>query len=807
LTPRETGAQTGETIGSPGKARSASSLDPEAIEAICAGTHGDPFSVLGPHPSGEDAAGPWVVRAFLPGARSAALVTEAVAGSGTNREGAASGAAAEQKDRDAASGENRRITSSAPVGAPAPPAVSRMQRLHSEGFFEGLLPSGSAPSSYRIRVTWGDGRPQEIHDPYRFPPVLTDFDLHLLSEGTHLRAYERLGAHVLVLEGVEGVHFALWAPNAERVSVIGEFNFWDKRRFPMRSRGGGGIWEIFLPGVGDGAPYKYEIVSRFGGYRSDRADPYGTGTALRPDTVSLVRDLRGYEWGDEAWMASRRSHHALDAPIAVYEVHLGSWRRVPEEGGRWLTYREMADTLVPYAKAMGFTHIELLPVSEHPFDGSWGYQTTGYFSPTSRFGTPLDFMSFVDACHRAEIGVILDWVPAHFPGDGHALAYFDGTHLFEHADPRLGEHRDWGTKIFNFGRNEVRNFLLANALFWLESYHIDGLRVDAVASMLYLDYSRSEGEWLPNRFGGRENLEAVDFLKRFNEIVHQEHPDVLTIAEESTAWPMVSRPTYTGGLGFDLKWNMGWMHDMLEYISRDPVHRRFHHHNITFSLIYAFTENFVLPLSHDEVVHLKGSMLSKMPGDAWQMFANLRALYGFMAGHPGKKLLFMGGEIGQWSEWNHDASLDWHLLQHDPHRGLWAWVRDLLHLYRAEPALHQVDFDWRGFEWVDFHDADANVVAFLRRGKDPEETVLVVSNFSPVPRPGYRLGVVRPGFYREILNSDGEAYGGSNVGNLGGVATEDRPHQGRPYSLPLTLPPLATIFLKPEGERSPGNEV
>ena len=733
-------------------------LDRGAVAAICEGRHSDPFSILGPHPAGSGAGAAQVVRVFLPEAREASLVVKVAGEKG--------------------------------------PTTAPMEMIHATGFFEGTLPPKAA-LQYRVRVTWRDGVTQEMEDPYRFPPLLTDFDLHLLSEGNHHRAFEKLGARPMASQGVDGVQFAIWAPNAQYVSVIGDFNFWDRRRLPMRSRGSSGIWEIFVPGVPEGSFYKYEVVSRHGGYRSERADPYGRGAAVRPDTASVVRDLRGYRWRDAEWMDSRKEHNALDAPMAFYEVHLGSWRRVIEEGNRWQTYREMADTLVPYVKAMGFTHIELLPVSEHPFDGSWGYQTTGYFAPTSRFGTPADFMHFVDTCHRAGLGVVLDWVPAHFPDDGHALAFFDGTHLFEHEDPRLGVHRDWNTRIFNFGRNEVRNFLIANALFWIETYHIDGLRVDAVASMLYLDYSRKEGEWIPNRFGGRENLEAVDFIKRFNEVVHQEHPDVLTIAEESTAWPMVSRPTFMGGLGFDLKWNMGWMHDMLDYMEKDPIYRRFHHSNITFSLLYAFTENFVLPLSHDEVVHLKGSMISKMPGDLWQKFANLRAFYGFMVGHPGKKLLFMGAEIGQWAEWSHDASLDWHLLEFEMHRGLKRWVRDLLHLYAATPALYEIDFGWEGFEWIDFHDADANVVAFLRRGKEGE-SILVVCNLSPVPRPGYRLGVSSPGFYEEILNSDGAAYGGSNAGNLGGVAAEGVSHQGRPYSLSLTLPPLATIFLKPD---------
>ncbi len=628
--------------------------------------------------------------------------------------------------------------------------------------------------------------------------VLTDFDLHLIGEGSHYRKYEKLGAHIMEIEGTGGVHFAVWAPNARSVSVIGDFNGWNPKTHPMQSLGSSGIWELFIPGIGAGALYKFEIRSRVGMFTAQKADPFAFCFELRPKSASIVYDIDGYTWADEEWMDERSKIHWLDSAVSIYEVHLGSWMRVPEEGSRWLTYRELADKLVPYVKDMGYTHIELLPVTEHPLDASWGYQTLGYFAPTSRHGEPKDFMYFVDRCHRTGIGVLLDWVPAHVPTDGHGLGFFDGTCLYEHADPRKGFHPDWGTKIFNYGRNEVRGFLISNALFWLEKYHIDGLRVDAVASMLYLDYSRKEGEWVPNMYGGRENLEAIDFLKRFNEVSHQYHPGVLTIAEESTAWPNVSKPTYLGGLGFSMKWNMGWMNDTLEYFSKDPVHRKYHHNNLTFSLLYAFTENFILPLSHDEVVHGKGALLNKMPGDMWQKFANLRSLYAFMYGHPGKKTFFMGGEIGLWDEWNFDTSLDWNLLQYEPHKGLQRFVRDLNRIHRSEPSLYEVDFDYRGFEWIDFHDVEGSAIAFLRRAKDPEDFTVFVCNFTPVPRLNYRLGVPGPGFYREILNSDSSLYWGSNMGNAGGVFADPIPFQFRPYSIRITLPPLSVLTFKPE---------
>ncbi len=627
--------------------------------------------------------------------------------------------------------------------------------------------------------------------------LLSDYDLHLLAEGTHYRTYDKLGAHVKSVNGTVGTHFAVWAPNAERVSVIGDFNNWDPERHPMSLRGEAGVWETFIPEIRSGALYKYRVYSRYNAFVADKADPYGFAAETRPQTASMVFDLAGYEWGDGEWMASRGGRNALDAPISVYELHLGSWRRVPEEGERWLTYREAAEQLADYVAHMGFTHVELMPVCEHPFDGSWGYQTVGYFAPTSRFGNPHDFMYLVDTLHQRGIGVIIDWVPAHFPTDGHGLGYFDGTHLFEHADPRQGKHPEWDTLVFNFGRREVTNFLISNALFWLEKYHIDGLRVDAVASMLYLDYGRKEGEWIPNEYGGKENIAAVEFLRRFNARVYEEHPDVMTIAEESTSWPMVSRPTYLGGLGFGYKWNMGWMHDMLDYMSKEPIFRSYHHDRITFSMLYAFTENFVLPFSHDEVVHLKGSMIGKMPGDDWQKFANLRLLYGYMTGHPGKKLMFMGSEFGQWSEWNHDHSLEWHLLEFPPHHGLQRWVRDLNTFYRGAPALYEVEFDYHGFEWIDCNDRDSSTITFLRRGRNPDDIVVFGCNFTPVPRHNYRIGVPRGGWYKEALNSDATLYGGSGQGNAGGVEAAPAPMHGRSHSITVTLPPLGIVVFQP----------
>jgi len=623
----------------------------------------------------------------------------------------------------------------------------------------------------------------------------SETDRHLWNEGTNHRAYRALGAHPATLDGVAGTSFAVWAPNAERLSVIGDFNGWDKGAHPLASQGASGLWYGFLPGVGRGAVYKYHLRSRERGYAVDKADPFGFLHERPPRTGSVVWDL-SYDWGDAEWMRERRARNALGAPMNVYEVHLGSWRRVPEEGNRSLGYREIAPLLADHAAEMGFTHVELLPIMEHPFYGSWGYQTTGYFAPTSRYGTPQDLMFLVDTLHRRGIGVILDWVPSHFPADEHGLAYFDGTHLFEHADRRQGHHPDWDSFIFNYGRNEVRSFLLSSALFWLEAYHADGLRVDAVASMLYLDYSRKAGEWIPNVHGGRENLDAIAFLRRLNEVVYAEHPDVQTIAEESTSWPMVSRPIYVGGLGFGMKWDMGWMHDTLGYLRHDPIHRRHHHGQLTFRMMYAFSENFVLALSHDEVVHGKGSLLDKMPGDDRARFANLRLLLGYMCAQPGKKLLFMGGELGQGREWSHEASLDWHLLDRPQHAGVRAWVRDLNRLVREEPALHLRDFDPGGFEWVDCTDVEASVVSLLRRGGPEDPVVLVVLNFTPVPRHAYRVGVPRGGFWREVLNGDAREYGGTGTGNLGGQEATSPGAHGRSHALTLTLPPLAAVFFR-----------
>ncbi len=624
----------------------------------------------------------------------------------------------------------------------------------------------------------------------------------MLAEGEHYRAFDKLGAHLIQFEGTKGARFAVWAPNAEQVSVIGSFNNWNREANPMRSSDAG-IWSSFIPGIEQGTLYKYHVRSRYGGYTVDKADPYGFAAEIRPQTASRVWNIDNYAWGDAGWMSNRHISNGLSAPISIYEMHLGSWRRVPEEGNRWLSYREMAPLLAQYLHDAGYTHLEFLPVMEHPFDGSWGYETIGYYAPTSRFGTPTDFMYLIDYLHQRGIGVILDWVAAHFPKDEAGLGYFDGTHLYEHADPRVGEHPDWNTLIFNYGRREVKNFLIGNALFWLDKYHIDGLRVDAVAAMLYLDYGRREGQWLPNRFGGKENLEAIQFLRELNQHVYAAFPDVMTIAEESTAWPQVSRPIYVGGLGFGLKWNMGWMHDMLDYISKDPVFRAYHHNRITFSLIYAFTENFILPFSHDEVVYGKGSMIGKMPGDEWRKFANLRLLYGFMFGHPGKKLLFMGGEFGQWAEWNHDTSLDWHLLNSPAHSGLLRWVRDLNTLYRAQPALFDLDFAPEGFEWVDCNDFQRSVISFIRHGKDRENMLLFVCNFTPVPRANYRVGAPLEGRWREILNSDAPLYGGSGQGNEGGLEAVPLPIHGRPFSLNMTLPPLGLLVFKCEDGVSP----
>ena len=729
-----------------------------ALTTLLHARNADPFAILGPHSFETPQGRRWVVRFFQP----------------------------------------RAVEGEVLLAGQAQPLAAR--KMRNEGFFEVTLPSVSefppSPSSYRIRFRTQYGETFESHDAYAFPFQLTEFDLYLMGEGRHYDTYEKLGAHLKSVDGVAGVHFAVWAPSARRVSVVGDFNRWDGRVHPMRARGSSGIWELFIPEVGESTIYKYEIVGAQGGVLPLKADPYAFSAELRPNTGSVVARLDKHSWNDAEWMAQRGQRNWLAEPITVYEVHLGSWRRIPEEHDRWLTYHELGDQLIPYVKELGYTHIELLPVMEHPYDGSWGYQTLGYFAATSRFGSPSDFMEFVDRCHQAGIGVFLDWTPAHFPRDTHGLSMFDGTHLYEHSDPRQGSHPDWGTLVYNYGRNEVQNYLISNALFWLDKYHIDGLRVDAVASMLYLDYSRKHDEWVPNRFGGRENLEAIEFIKRLNEVAHLRFPGVLTIAEESTSWPSVSRPTYLGGLGFSLKWNMGWMNDTLKYFSKDSIYRKYEHNKLTFSLLYAFSENFMLPFSHDEVVHGKNSLLHKMPGDMWQQFANLRVLYAYQYAHPGKKLLFMGQEFAQRKEWSETRSLDWHLLHYDSHRGIKNLVTDLNKLVAREPALHEIDFEWQGFEWIDANDSDNSVYSFIRRGKNPNEILIIVLNATPVVRYGYKIGVPVPGHYEEVFNSDSATYGGSNVGNLGGMKAGNHPWQGRVHSLSLTLPPLAVIFLK-----------
>jgi len=629
--------------------------------------------------------------------------------------------------------------------------------------------------------------------------LLTEHDVYLFKEGKHFTLYEKLGSHPMTVEGTDGTLFAVWAPNAERVAVIGDFNDWDPDAHELRVRDdGSGIWEGFVAGIGAGTRYKYHVASRYEGYRADKGDPFAFRWETSPSNVSVVWNSR-HAWQDEDWMRSRAGANDLSAPWSIYEVHPGSWRRVVEEDNRYLTYQELAHQLADYVADMGYTHVELLPIMEHPFYGSWGYQTTGYFAPSSRYGAPEDFMYFVDYLHQRGIGVILDWVPSHFPNDLHGLVYFDGTYLYEHADPKKGFHPEWNSYIFNYGRNEVRAFLVSSARFWLDRYHVDGLRVDAVASMLYLDYARKEGEWIPNEHGGNENLEAISFIKDLNEAIYRDYPDVQTIAEESTSWPMVSRPPYIGGLGFGMKWNMGWMHDTLHYMSQDPIHRKFHHNELTFGIWYAFSENFVLPFSHDEVVYGKGSLIRKMPGDDWQKFANLRLLFGFMYGHPGKKLQFMGGELGQWSEWNHDSSLEWHLLDQPEHEGLQHWVKDLNRFYRSEPAMHELDFSHDGFEWIDFHDWEESILSFMRKSRDGRDVVLVVCNFTPVPRLNYTVGTPSGGIWREALNSDATVYGGSGTGNFGEVEAAPVAAQGRYHSLSLALPPLGVLFLKKDG--------
>jgi 1,4-alpha-glucan branching enzyme len=748
------------------------SISPDQVQRIIANQHHDPFEILGPHPIEIDGASKWIIRAYLPTAEAVTVV------------------------------------------CPEQRSEYPMQSAHHPNFFECALAGDELPT-YQFRVTEA-GHERVMYDPYAFKsPLLTEYDRYLFAEGNHQRIYEKLGAHPTTLEGVSGVYFAVWAPNARNVSIIGDFNYWDGRKHQMR-KGPTGIWDLFIPELAVGESYKYEIKNNEG-HIYEKTDPYGFYQEVRPKTASIVADLNAYAWNDLDWLDTRRHSDPLAQPVSIYELHLGSWMHgasaeppLLENGepglsvsvaelkphARFLTYRELADRLIPYVKDLGFTHIELLPVSEHPFDGSWGYQVTGYYACTSRYGTPQDFMYFVDQCHQNGIGVIVDWVPGHFPKDGHGLAFFDGTHLYEHADPRKGEHKEWGTLIFNYGRPEVKNFLTANALFWFDKYHIDGIRVDAVASMLYLNYNRKDGEWVANDYGGCENIDAADFLRHLNNALFNYFPGVLSIAEESTSWPMVSWPTYVGGLGFNLKWNMGWMHDMLDYFNMDPWFRQFHQNNVTFSIMYAFTENFMLALSHDEVVHGKSNMLNKMPGDDWQKFANLRCLYAFMYTHPGKKTLFMGMEFGQRGEWNVWGDLEWHLLQYEPHNQLKQFVAELNHLYRRETALHTQDFAYDGFEWVDCSDNRHSVISFVRRTKHSDEFILTVCNFTPQPHSHYRVGVPEAGFYVELLNSDARQYGGSNMGNLGGKWTEEWSFHNRPYSLDLCLPPLSTLVFK-----------
>lgn len=676
---------------------------------------------------------------------------------------------------------------------PADGAAQPFERMEGTDFFEAQFPTDTL-FSYEIRTVDAAGQERQARDPYSFLPVLGDLDLQLFGEGNHFRTYEKLGAHIMEHQGVQGVCFAVWAPNATRVSVIGEFNHWDGRQHPMRVRGSSGIWELFVPGLGEGTLYKYEIKTRHDTL-AQKTDPQGFYAEMRPKTASIVWDITKHVWGDAAWLAARAQQDALKSPMAIYEVHLGSWMRVPETNG-YLSYRDLADKLADYVIQEGYTHIELLPITEHPLDASWGYQVTGYFAPSSRFGPPDEFQYFVDHMHQHGIGIIMDWVPAHFPKNDYGLVSFDGSPLYEYEDSRIGEHKEWGTKIFNWSRNEVSQFLINSALFWLDKYHIDGLRVDAVASMLYRDYARTE--WIPNKYGGRENLEAIDFLRRMNEKTHAEHPGTFTCAEESTAFPAVSRPVYLGGLGFTFKWNMGWMHDTLEFIQKDPIYRKYHHNKMTFGLMYAFSENFILPISHDEVVHLKHSMADKMPGDSWQKFANLRLYFGFMWTHPGKKLLFQGQDFGQWAEWNEDKSLDWHLTGFEPHRKLLHWMSDLNRLYRGEKSLYELDYNWQGFEWIDANDWENSVLSYLRKGADPKDHLLIVCNFTPVVRTGYRVGVPEQCAYREVLNSDAAEYFGSNVRNPGLLAAEAMNWQTQPYSIPLTLPPMGIVVLKPD---------
>jgi len=725
----------------------------ETIKAIVRGQYGNPFSVLGMHQVVKKNKSAIAIRTFQP------------------------------------------YTKSVKVRYNNGSSSKEMVKLDSKGFYETVFTDKNEFFPYTLQIE-KDNTTYEITDPYSYGPLISDFDLQIWGEGNHTKAYELLGAHIKEIDGVRGTHFVVCAPSASRVSVIGDFNNWDGRTHVMRKFYDQGLWELFIPGVDEGVLYKYEIANAAMDFPLVKTDPYAVFMEKRPDTASIVYSLDGYNWEDEKWMENRQDKQALDAPVSIYEVHLGSWKRKDDdtEDG-FLSYHELADDLIPYAKSLGYTHLELLPIAEHPYDPSWGYQVTGYYAPTSRFGNPKDFMYFIDQCHKNDLGVIIDWVPAHFAKDAHGLHFFDGTHLYEHEDARLGEHKDWGTNIFNFGRTEVMNFLISNAVYWLDKYHIDGLRVDAVASMLYLDYSREEGEWIPNEYGGRENIQAINFLKRFNEVTHLDFPGIMTAAEESTAWPMVSRPTYLGGLGFDYKWNMGWMNDTLKYIEVDPLFRKHHHHQITFSMIYAFTENFILPFSHDEVVHMKRSMLGKMPGDDWQKFANLRLLYTYMIMHPGKKLLFMGGEFGQWSEWNEKSQLEWHLLNWEPHKGIRNLVKGLNTIYVNEPSLYQVDFDWSGFDWVDFSDVDHSILSFIRYSKDKKEHMVGVFNFTPTVHEEYKVGVPEEGIYEEVFNSDDSKYGGSNVVNHD-LHTQAGEWQNKPFSVSLSIPPLAGIIIK-----------
>jgi 1,4-alpha-glucan branching enzyme len=720
----------------------------EAVETVVEGRHVDPFSFLGMHQTSTGIC----VRAMLPAAQKMAVV-------------------------EAATGK----------------IAAEGVRVHRDGLFIATITDRREPFRYRLRISSGSIQ-TEFDDLYRFSPVLGELDIYLLAEGNHLASYQKLGAHPIIHEGTEGVAFALWAPNARRVSVVGDFNAWDGRRMPMRHRESSGFWELFVPGLRPGALYKYEILGADGRLLPLKADPHAERAERPPGTASIVADRSRHVWQDGVWMAEREHRNDRQSPIAIYEVHLGSWRRNLAEHGRYLTYRELAGQLVPYVRDMGFTHIEMLPLAEYPFDGSWGYQPISLFAPTSRYGTPDDFRALVEACHVAGIGVLLDWVPGHFPNDPHGLGRFDGTALYEHADPRQGIHPDWNTLIYNYGRREVANFLLSSALYWQREFHVDGIRVDAVASMLYLDYSRREGEWIPNAFGGRENLEAIAFLRRLNELIFGERSGATSVAEESTAWPMVSRPVYVGGLGFGFKWNMGWMHDTLHYMSLDPIHRKYHHSNLTFGLLYAYHENFILPLSHDEMVHGKGSLIGKMAGDRWQRFANLRVCLAYMWTQPGKKLLFMGAEFGQEREWNHDIGLDWQLLADPAHDGVRRLVRDLNLLYRNTPALHRLDCDPDGFRWIDVANAAESIISYIRRGRDPDELAVVVCNFTPVPRENYRIGVPRPGRYRERINTDALEYGGSGVGNAGEVHADAYPAHGHNHSVRIRLPPLGALI-------------